>query len=299
MNIDFELGALGNRQAGYVGHQQLRERGMSEGAVRWRVESGALLLVRKGLYKIPGIGGSYVELLRAAMSILPGPTVSHESAAEALDLPFIARGKTVVTVHARTTHDFPGVKIHRSLDLADHHRRLINGLWTTNPERTLIDLAAVARPKLLARALDESLASGQVDMDGLRAVFDEVARKGRTGCGLMRALINERVTDEMISASRLEKVGMNVFLRGGLPKPEWQYPAPWDPAKRIDFAWPWCCVGCEADGRRWHSRARDFQADRERDNLALAHSWRIFRFSWSDFTERPGFVVAQLQAAII
>lgn len=115
----------------------------------------------------------------------------------------------------------------------------------------------------------------------------------------MRELINERIGDEMVKATRMEKVGMALFERGGIPRPEWQYPAPWDPMKRIDFAWPWCCVGCEADSRRWHSRVNDFQTDRDRDNLALTHNWRIFRFTWDDFTKRPEFVLNQLRSAIV
>ncbi|MGI8517691.1 MAG: hypothetical protein ACR2ME_05040, partial [Acidimicrobiia bacterium] len=165
MSIDFELGALAGRQAGYLGHQQCTQLGLSEAAIRWRVTSGAWLVVRKGLYKVVGIDGSYRELIQAAMSVLPNPTVSHESAAEALELPLISRGKAVVTVHARTTHNFPDVTIHRSFDMADHHRQVVNGLWTTNAARTFVDLAAVAHPKLLASALDDALASRQVRME--------------------------------------------------------------------------------------------------------------------------------------
>ncbi|CAN5136442.1 hypothetical protein BH18ACT5_BH18ACT5_15410 [soil metagenome] len=299
MNPDYELGALSSRQAGYLGHGQANARGLSDAAIRWRVTSGLWQVARRGLYKVDGVDGDYHGLLRAAMAILPDPTVSHESAAEALKIPFIATGKAVVTVNARTTHDFPGVKVHRSFDMVERHRQMVSGLWTTTPSRTLIDLAAVVRPKRLSLALDETLASGQVDIEQLQNVLDEVARKGRTGCRLMRELIVQRFGDEMVKATRLEKVGMSLFERGGIPRPMWQFPAPWDPTKRIDFAWPWCCVGCEADGRRWHTRVNDFQTDRDRDNLALTHNWRIFRFTWSDFTERPEFVLNQLRGAIV
>lgn len=115
----------------------------------------------------------------------------------------------------------------------------------------------------------------------------------------MRKLLEERVGDDMVTASRLEKVGFGVFERGGLPRPRWQYPAPWDPDKRIDFAWPHICVGCECDSRRWHTRVADFQNDRQRDNLSLQHNWRIFRFTWEDFTKRPELVIAQLHDAIV
>jgi hypothetical protein len=248
---------------------------------------------------VNGISGDRKGLLRGATAILPGrATVSHESAAETHGIPYIAKGRAVVTVHARTTHDFPGVKIHRSLDLDDDHRQVIDSLWTTTPARTLNDLAAVLHPESLARALDDSLARKLVLIDDVEHVFSQVARRGRTGCGVMRRLLEARIGDDMILASRLEKLGLSVFERGGLPRPHWQYPAPWNPDRRIDFAWPHVCVGCECDGRRWHSRLADFQSDRERDNLSLSHNWRIFRFTWQDFTQRPDRVITQLREAI-
>ncbi|HKZ19683.1 MAG TPA: hypothetical protein VJQ57_06185 [Acidimicrobiia bacterium] len=299
MNVDHVIGALASHQAGFVGHAQLTDSGLTNSAIKWRVKSGVLQPVHRSLYKVTGVVGSQEQLLRAAMAILPDATVSHESAAEAHDIKFIRRRQKVVTVHSRTTHIFPGVTIHRSLDLAAHHRDQIDGLWTTTPARTLIDLAAVTNPKTLARALDESLAARLVQIDEIQKLFQEVARSGRTGSKLMRKLLSERVGDEMVTASQLEKVGMAVFRDGGLPMPVWQYPAPWDSSRRIDFAWPWCCVGCEADSLRWHSRKANFQNDRNRDNLALIHGWRIFRFTWADFKNRPDFVVTQLRSVLV
>ena len=58
------------------------------------------------------------------------------------------------------------------------------------------------------------------------------------------------------------------------------------------------CVGCECDSRRWHTRVADSQRDRERDNLLLIHGWKIFRFTWDDFTTRPHLVIAQLRVVL-
>ena len=292
------MAALGSRQGGLLGHQQAIDLGLSEAAIRHRVESGVWTSIHKGLYRVAGMSGGFREALTAAMAILPDPTISHESAAEIHQIPYVVRSKAVVTVHSRTTHDFPGVTVHRSLDLIEHHRRRIRDYMTTTVSRTLVDLAATMHRKALANALDEELASGRTDIGEIHQVFKEVARPGRTGSKLMRGLLAERLNDELVTASRLEKVGMSVFQAGGLPRPNWQYPAPWDPTNRIDFAWPHVCVGCECDSKRWHSRVADFQTDRNRDNLALFHNWRIFRFTWKDFTTRPDFVVAQLRAAI-
>ncbi|MGH8926049.1 MAG: type IV toxin-antitoxin system AbiEi family antitoxin domain-containing protein [Acidimicrobiia bacterium] len=298
MRIDYELAALATSQAGYLSREQADGLGMSDSSVQRRVKNGTWIVVRKGLYRVQGVIGDYKALLRGAAAILPDATISHESAAEAHGIPYIARGKAVVTVHPRTTHDFPGVAVHRSLDLVSAHRQLVESVWTTTAARTLVDSAAVLRPKALELAVDDSLARGLVGIEELQQVFEQVARRGRTGCAAMRKLIGERVGDDTVSASRLEKLGLGVFERGGLPRPIWQYPAPWNRESRIDFAWPHFCVGCECDSRRWHTRVADFQSDRDRDNLSLLHNWRIFRFTWYDFTKRPEFVITQLREAM-
>jgi hypothetical protein len=298
MKLEYEVAGLASTQAGYLGHQQAVSIGLSDDAIHWRLKQGILTLAARGIYRVKGITGDHHGLLRAATAILPDATASHESAAEIWSMPLVPRQRVVVTVHAGTTHNFPGVRIHRSIDLFDNHRTLGDGMQVTTPARTLNDLAAVLHPKHLAKVGDEALVERIVEFDDLKNVFLETARRGRTGAGPMRLFINERDGSTPIKASTLERVGMGVFERGGIPKPEFQYPAPWDPAQRIDFAWPWCCVGCEADGRRWHTRAQDFQKDRSRDNLALLHNWHIFRFTWEDFLKRPHLIVAQLKAAI-
>lgn len=188
--------------------------------------------------------------------------------------------------------------IHRSLDLAPHHRRKVDGALTTTTARTLVDLASVLRTEHLAQVLDEGLAAGIVTIEDVQRVFEEVARRGRTGSAAMRKLLAERLGSDLLTATKLERVGMQVFDNGGLPRPIFQYPAPWDSTRRIDFAWPRFRVGCECDSKRWHTRLNDFQIDRSRDNLALAYQWRIFRFTWKDFRERPDFVISQLSAAL-
>ena len=298
MKTDYQLAALAVSQAGYLSRRQIDEHGLSEAAIRARVGNGTWNVVQKGLYRVEGVSGNHKALIRGAMGILPSPTVSHESAAEIHAIPHVPRKRAVVTVHGRTTHVFPGVQIHRSLDLVAEHREQVDSLWTTTPARTLVDSAAVLHPKALRLAVDDSLARNLVSIEDLQQVFNQVARRGRTGCGEMRKVLDERLGSDLTKASRLEKVGLTVFEAGGLPRPIWQYPAPWDHEKRIDFAWPHVCVGCECDSRRWHTRVSDFQRDRERDNLSLIHGWRIFRFTWEDFTKRPDLVIAQLRSVV-
>ena len=298
MKCDYELAELAVSQAGYLGHEQAIARGFTHDAIKWRLKQKLWVPAGKGLYRVPGIVGDNAGLLNAAVAILPKATISHESAAELHQMAYVPRGKAVVTVHASTTHDFPGVKVHRSLDLQTHHQTILAGRPTTTPARTLNDLPAVLNPRQMMHVLDESLAARIATIDEIYAVFAEVARRGRTGTTTMRNLLNERLGSDMLTATRLERVGMRVFEAGEIERPIFQYPAPWDPTRRIDFAWPRQCVGCECDSLRWHTRVKDFQNDRVRDNRALAHRWRIYRFTWDDFTKRPDAIVAQLRQAL-
>lgn len=298
MKNAYDIGALAASQAGFFSTDQAEERGMSRGAIRWGIDQGFLVSIRSGLYRVKGIEGDHNGRVRAALAILPNATASHESAAELLRIPFIPRGRAVVTVHAKTTHDFPGVVVHRSLDMQPSHRSLISGLETTTLPRTIIDLAAVFSRARIERVLDELLASGATRIEEINQVFHDVSRQGRKGCGSLRALLEERIGDELVAASKLERVGMQLFERGGLPRPIWQYPAPWNDEERIDFAWPeWWC-GVEGDGRRWHTRASDFERDRRRDRLSLLNQWMILRFTWHDFVDRPDDVLTQVRSMI-
>ena len=295
MQRDLELGALAARQAGFVSGRQAADHGLTPAAIRWRVEQKLWTPVRNGLFEVNGINRNLRGLIRGAVAILPQAAVSHESAAELHLIPPVARGKAVVTVHARTTHNYPGVTVHRSLDLTPDHIVMVDDIKTTSIARTLVDLAAVCRKGVVARAMDEMLSSGRVRIEELVSVFEETARPGRTGSKAIRELLAERVGDELVSASKLERVGMELFERGGIPRPVWQFPAPWNPDERIDFAWPRSLAGVESDGRRWHTKVADFDRDRRRDRLSLLHRWTILRFTWFDFTRRPDEVLAQVR----
>ncbi len=68
-----------------------------------------------------------------------------------------------------------------------------------------------------------------------------------------------------------------------------QAPLPWRPrgASRVDVLIPSWSAIIEADGRRWHTRVRDFEVDQERNNEAVLNGFRTLRFTWSQITTRP------------
>ena len=100
--------------------------------------------------------------------------------------------------------------------------------------------------------------------------------------------------------SVLERRLLKVLADGGLPAPRRQHPLPWrlEATGRVDLAYPAARIIIEGDGRRWHTRMRDFDVDRARDNEALNHGWRPYRFTWVQITKSPGDVCHTLRRAL-
>jgi very-short-patch-repair endonuclease len=47
----------------------------------------------------------------------------------------------------------------------------------------------------------------------------------------------------------------------------------------------------EGDGRRWHARLESMERDRARDNEAVAHGYRVLRFSYWMLRDHPDEVL--------
>jgi very-short-patch-repair endonuclease len=71
-----------------------------------------------------------------------------------------------------------------------------------------------------------------------------------------------------------------------------------DPRCWTDLAFPGCRLAVEVDGWAWHIDPDRFQRDRARQNALVLAGWTVLRFTWSDVTERPDRVVAQIRRAL-
>lgn len=285
------------RQGGVINRQQALECGLTTSAISRRLESGDWKREVRSVYRLIDMRAPQ-DRIRAAVGVLPSAVVSHESAAEIHRIGKVGTGKAVVSVHTRTTHEFPGVIVHRNHDLAAAHVVEITDLPVTTIPRTLVDLGAVVTSRQLRSIVDDLIAERRVTVDELGVTFDEVARKGKPGIKTMRRILEERGSGPAANATTLERRGLRVLLDGGLPEPTTEYPIPWDRKRRFDAAYPPERVGIEWDSRRWHGLIDAFERDRQRDRAALLHGWSVFRFTWADVTERPGNVVDTIRIAL-
>jgi Transcriptional regulator, AbiEi antitoxin len=129
---------LAGRQWGVVSLAQLRALGVGRSAITRRVRAGQLHRLHPAVYSM-GHCALRAEGHRLAAVLACGP------------------GAVLIDVTApRRRHGAPGIRLHRSrsLDAQDttHHE----GIPITTISRTLLDLAATARPSELERALAQS-----------------------------------------------------------------------------------------------------------------------------------------------
>jgi hypothetical protein len=116
----------------------------------------------------------------------------------------------------------------------------------------------------------------------VRDRFVALAPRGGRDLRPMRALLERYGNGTVPLASELERVMRDLFTQPDLPQIAWQQPFPWwpDGPNRLDGLLPDWHVILEGDGRAWHTRARDFENDRRRDNEALARGYLPLRFTW-------------------
>lgn len=176
----------------------------------------------------------------------------------------------------------------------------IDHLPITTVARTIVDLAAVLSAAHLGRVVEGCLVEEKVDWGSLADTFAKLARRGKPGVHHLRAVLARLEPGIEASESVLESGLLGLLRAAGLPPPVQQLPLPWRTRGigRVDFAYRDQRLIIEADGRRWHTRAEAFEADRRRDNLAMLAGWRVLRFTWKDLEERPDAVVTMVEQAL-
>lgn len=270
---------------------QALEAGHTRHTIDRKLKTGEWGRVSKGVYRlIPPVDRD--DLLLGAVAGLPDPVVSHTSAARLLGVGGLPDLGPSVTVAGTTTHRFEGVVVHRAaVGVPEEHRTIIRRLPTTTVARTLVDLAGVVFPTVWEEVTQTTVVHGVTSLAEIRSVAELVCGRGRAGSRIVREFLG----NPMAGASALERRVAAILepLR-----PERQFPAPWDPSRRIDFAFPDARLGIEADGRLWHSTGRSFQRDRDRDHAALECGWLLVRVTHADAHRSPDRVLRMVARQI-
>jgi very-short-patch-repair endonuclease len=177
-----------------------------------------------------------------------------------------------------------GVFVHRSTDLDPRHITVRHGVPITKPLRSLVDLGQVAR-HAVADAFELGLATRLFSLKAADAALDDFSRKGRTGVGIFRRVVDDRALGDGIPDGLLEPRMARLLRNHDLPMPTFQFNVV--PGVRVDFAYPELRIAIEVDGYAIRRTATALNHDLERQNRLVTLGWTVLRFTWWQVVKQP------------
>ena len=261
------------------------------------VSRGALEQVQPGVYRSLAFPVTYQQrLLAATLSAGPGSAVSHRAATGLRGVDRFECDIIELSVLADRQPRLRGVVLHRSSDLLPSDIELLGVLPITGPARTLVDLGAVSRPWLVSKALEEWLRRGDVTVPSVRATLDAVARRGRSGAGVLRAILEERALHLDVSDSPAEVVLAEAIRALGSPPPVFHHQIRVGrEVFEVDFAYPEVTLAIEVDGYGPHVDPARHDEECRRQNLITDAGYLLRRYSAGRVFRRAHHVAAEIE----
>jgi hypothetical protein len=291
--IDRKLSILANRQHGTFSHRQAVAAGATRGQIVYRRTSGAWIVLDRGVYALDSSPPTWHRQVMAAILSKNRARASGATAGVLHGMPHCRRAKPEITVPAGGSAAGKLAIVRRRSDFKTLKLVVIDRIPTTDAPTTLFDLASHLRPERLQRTIDDSLVRGKVTTDELHTVLKAYDGCRLSGTVAFREAVEEITDGYVPSESVLEVALMGVLGDPRIPPADAQVKLSWwhELPHRVDaFIPPWALV-VEADGRTYHTKRADFENDRRRDNLAVAHGYRVLRFTYRMLNDNPAEVL--------
>ena len=183
--------------------------------------------------------------------------------------------------------------VRRRSDFDDIATVIVGYIPTASIAETLFDLARRWTMPMLEGAVDHCLVRNRVTTDELFAVLDRVDGSRLKGTKAFRESL-EGIDDAYVpTESELERMLFRAIDDARVPPVDRQARLAWWPLMphRVDAVIEDWRLILEADGRTFHTKRSDFERDRERDNLAVAHGYRVMRFTYRALQSDPEAVL--------
>jgi len=291
---DAHVARVAAEQHGRISFGQLQACGLSDKAIRGRVQRGQLYRVHRAVYAVgheaPTLHGDFMAAVLAGGE---GAVLSHFSAAALWGmLPRQPRDLEVIVTGAKGRAQ-PGLRVHRARvldprDITRHH-----GIPVTTAARTCLDIASTLSPEALRRPVRQAQAEHRTNV---RQIAELLARtNGHCGAKRLADLV---ATGPAPTRSELEDLVLDLLLRGGLPPPDVNKPLIRQGRRIVpDFRWAAQRLVVEADGAAWHEAKLAREDDAERQAVLEAGGERVIRITWDQAVQRPNQSIARVRVA--
>lgn len=287
-------GDVAAAQDGVISRAQLREHGLSDAAVTRLIATDQVSPVVHGVLLVRGAPLTFRARLWASV-LATGGVIGFATAAFLWGIePEQPHLVDVVIPPARRISVPNRTRLHRLLVPTSALTELA-GLPVTSRAWTVCDhLGRMRRPEAY-RLADRALQRGWVTSAALRQRLHDYP--GRRGNQTLR-LIVDRTVDR--AAAESERVLHRLLRRADIGAWTANH-AVWCDGELVavvDAALVAHRLAIEVDGWAYHSDVDRFQRDRSRQNALIGLGWTVLRFTWSDLTQRPGYVVATIRRQV-
>lgn len=282
--VDAALARHAARQHGVVTWSDALRLGATPRIIHRRVANGNWVAVYRGVYVLAGVPGSWKQsLLAACLSAGEGAVASHRASGGLSRLAGVEPGTMELSVPRGRRVRRPGLIVHEITNVAPVDVAIIDGIPSTAPTRTLLDLAAVVSQNVVEEALDDAIRRRLTSIARIRWRAEQLGP--RSGSAMIRQLLDERSRSAEIPQSVLETRLLRLLKRSGLPVPICQYQVRDDKGRLlaiVDFAYPDVRLAIEADGYRWHSGRARWEHDLARRNALTKLGLRVIHVTARD-----------------
>jgi very-short-patch-repair endonuclease len=299
-----------NLQLGLATRTQLRKRGVTQAQIHVALAQGRWARAAPGVYALPNWPADHARRLLAACLVTTG-VASHASAAWLWGLLKYEPDRLIVSVRSgqspsgRVRSPTPGgavnsfsplpIVVHRSRDLSGSAISLRRGVPSTNPLRSLVDMAGAAPPALLDEAVDVALATGLVTVEGLTAEATRLKRRGRTGPAQLLTCLERRGFVGAPSPSVLESRALRLLNHARVDVARCETVVNGGQF-RLDIELEGQ-VFVEVDGHSYHWSPEQKRRDDARHNALRLLGFKILVYGWQDIAHQPRRVLAEIRKA--
>ena len=294
---DIVVAKLAAEGHGMLSRSMALTRGVTDDEARDRREAGLLLPMHRGIWRHAAVPLDWRGRLAAAvLAGGEGAAASHRSAGRLHPFAGVPRWRPEVTTCATDLPRAHGVHFHRTnllhaLDVTD-----VDGISCTTRARTLLDLGGVLPFELVHPVIEDAVIRKLVTKVELVVVLERVGGRGRRGTATLRASLQSDLPDNLESELERRLVAL-LPPRHGLVV---QHELTCTDGRRVrlDTADPDRRIAIEANGHRWHGTSKQLRNDMARRRSIQASGWDHYEYGWSDVTETPMAVRAELAAIL-
>lgn len=283
------IGGVASRQHGAFSRAQAMAHGFTVKMIQARIDGNLWLRLDHNVFAIAGTPDSWHRTLTAAVLSRPEAYVTGRSAAHLHGFPGFPKSRPEILAPFKGNARSSLALVIRTRLFDKVAYDAVGGFRATTPAETLLTLGYREPLSVIERLVDHCLTARNLRIQDFDPILDRLEGARVRGLPGLRRIVAERDFDSyQPPTSELERLLYMVLDHPEIPEYTRQLPIAY-PSRRatVDaFVGSWALI-IEADGRRWHTKAQDFEVDRARDNAAAAAGFLTVRFTYSMLVNDP------------